>query len=168
VLGPVLLGQELSLLYYKHQCRSWDEVVPGVLIGRKLSDREAGEELRSGMSAVLDLTSEFSEAEPFLALRYLNIPILDLTAPTQAQLRQMADFIAKNSESGRVYVHCKIGYSRSAGAVGAYLIGSGKTAGADEALAMLRSARPSIVVRPEIVEALRMFENANVASMIPA
>ena len=167
VLGPCLLGQQLSLLYYRRQCRRWDEVVPGVLIGRKLNDGEAGEAMRSGVSAVLDLTSEFSEAKPFLILRYLNIPVLDLTAPTQEQLRETADFIAKNCERGKVYVHCKVGYSRSAGAVGAYLIASGKTARAEGAIAILRRARPSIVVRPEIVEALRLFENANATSAIP-
>jgi protein-tyrosine phosphatase len=111
------------------------------------------------VTAVLDLTSEFSEAKPFLATRYLNIPILDLTAPAQDQLRQMVDFIEKNHENGKVYVHCKIGYSRSAGALGAYLLASGKAAGAEQAIGILRRARPSIIVRPEIVKALQMFES---------
>ncbi len=66
--------------------RAWDEVTPGVWIGRKLNDREAANAVRQGVTAVLDLTAEFSEAKPFLALRYLNIPILDLTAPMQKRL----------------------------------------------------------------------------------
>lgn len=168
VLGPCMLGQELSLLHYKRQCRPWDEVVPGIWIGRKLDDHEAEEAIRSGVTAVLDLTSEFSEAKPFRSARYLNLQVLDLTAPTQEQLREMAEFIAKNSEGGKVYVHCKVGYSRSAGAVGAYLISSGKAASAMEAIGMLRRARPTIVVRQEIVEALRLFANSRVASTIPA
>jgi len=61
-------------------------VTPGVWIGRKLNDREAANAVRQGVTAVLDLTAEFSEAKPFLALRYLNIPILDLTAPMQKRL----------------------------------------------------------------------------------
>lgn len=158
VLWPCLLGHELSRLYYKRQCRPWDEVIPGVLIGRKLSDAEADEAIRSGVTAVLDLTSEFSEAKPFLHLRYLNMPILDLTAPTQAQMQTMASFIAKNSQDGKVYVHCKIGYSRSAAAVGAYLLSSGNADDAKSAISILRRARPSIVVRPEAENALRTFE----------
>jgi predicted protein tyrosine phosphatase/membrane-associated phospholipid phosphatase len=168
VLGPVLWGQRLSVLYYRRQCEPWNEVAPGLLIGRQLSDRQAERAVRFGVTAVLDLTSEFSEAKPFLAVRYLNIPLLDLTAPTQEQLRQIADFIARNCEDGKVYVHCKVGYSRSAGAVGAYLIASGKAAGAENAIAMLRRARPSIIVRPEIVEVLQIFENARLSSAVPA
>jgi predicted protein tyrosine phosphatase len=159
-LCPVLLGQQISLLYYRRKCRTWDEVEPGVLIGRKLNQREAEEAIRSGVTAVLDLTSEFSETNPFLATRYLNIPILDLTAPTQGQLRQMAEFIEKNCENGKVYVHCKIGYSRSAAAVGAFLLLTGRAMSAEEAIGILQRARPSIMVRPEIVEALQLFENA--------
>ena len=80
LLGPVLLGQYLSLQYYRRQCRPWDAVMPGVLIGRKLSDAEAQEAVRQGVTAVLDLTGEFSEARPFLSTTYRNLPILDLTA----------------------------------------------------------------------------------------
>ena len=62
--------------------------------------------------------------------------------------------------SGRVYVHCKIGYSRSAAVVGAWLVASGAARSADEAIARLRAARPSIVIRPEAETALRKFAGA--------
>jgi protein-tyrosine phosphatase/membrane-associated phospholipid phosphatase len=157
VLGPVLAGQYASLRYYQRQCRPYDVIMPGVWIGRKLNDLEAAEATKKGVTAVLDLTAEFDEARPFLQLSYLNIPILDLTAPGQDQLRTMAAFIEQHSSTGVVYVHCKIGYSRSAGAIAAYLLSSDRAASVDEALSMLRAVRPSIVVRPEIVQALREF-----------
>jgi protein-tyrosine phosphatase/membrane-associated phospholipid phosphatase len=157
VLGPVLAGQYVSLLYYERQCRPYDQIVPSVWIGRKLNDAEAAEATRKGVTAVLDLTAEFDEVRPFLQLSYLNIPILDLTAPNQDQLRTMGAFIEQHSATGIVYVHCKIGYSRSAGAVAAYLLSSGRASSVDEALSLLRNARPSIVIRPEIVHALREF-----------
>jgi membrane-associated phospholipid phosphatase len=156
-LAPILLGQHLSLVYYRRQCRAWDAVVPGVLIGRVLSDAEARTAIGTGVTAVLDLTSEFSEAEPFLGIAYRNIPVLDLTAPTQAQLDEAVRFIAAEAALGTVYVHCKIGYSRSAGVIGAYLLSSRAAANVGEALAMLRGARPTIVVRNEIVNALDEF-----------
>src|SRR5438876_10386247 len=36
VLGPILLGQQLSLFYYRWQCHAWDLAAPHVLIGRTL------------------------------------------------------------------------------------------------------------------------------------
>jgi predicted protein tyrosine phosphatase len=157
VLAPVLLGQYLSLVYYRRQCRAWDEVAPGVLIGRTLTPAEAAAAVEQGATAVLDLTAEFAEAAPLRAVRYRNLPILDLTAPTLAQLREAAAYIAEEATRGTVYVHCKIGYSRSAAVVGAYLLASGEAATVEEAVARLREARPTIVLRPEVLAALRAF-----------
>ena len=155
VLGPILLGQQLSLFYYRRQCRAWDLAAPHVLIGRTLGNAEAAEAVRQGVTAVLDLTAEFSEAAPFLATTYLNLPILDLTAPTWEQLETAATFIKEQAVHGMVYVHCKIGYSRSAAAVGAYLLTTGQAATAEESVNLLRRARPSIVVRSEVWKSLQ-------------
>jgi protein-tyrosine phosphatase/membrane-associated phospholipid phosphatase len=157
VLAPILTGQYLSLVYYRRQCRAWDEVVPAILIGRTLTEAEAAEAKKQGVTAVLDLTAEFSEVAAFRATRYRNLPILDLTAPTQDQLHQAAAFIAEESALGTVFVHCKIGYSRSAAVVGAYLLASGQAGTIDEAFEILREARPSIVIRPEVMQSLRAF-----------
>ncbi len=160
VFAPILLGQYLSLVYYRRQCRAWDEVTRGVLIGRQLNDAEAAEAVKQGVTAVLDLTAEFSEAEPFLAVNYRNLPILDLTAPTPEQLHEAAAFISDESAKGTVYVHCKIGYSRSAAVLGAFLLASGQAASAEEAIVLLRQARPALIVRPEALGALRDFIRA--------
>jgi len=157
VLAPCLLGQYLSLLYYRSQCRSWDEVTPQIWIGGKLGCRFANKALCSGVASVLDLSAEFSEAKPFRKINYRNIPVLDLTAPTQAQLAEMGEFIGNHSRNGAVYVHCKIGYSRSAAAVAAYLIMSGKANTANEAFAIIRRARPTVVIRREVISALSEF-----------
>jgi phosphatidylglycerophosphate synthase/membrane-associated phospholipid phosphatase len=160
VLGPVLAGHHGSLLHYRRRCRPWDVVVPGVWIGRRLTDREAAGAVGQGVTAVLDLTVEFSEAAPFLAVRYCHLAVQDLTAPTPHQLREAATFIAEQAMTGTVYVHCKVGYSRSAAAVGAYLLASGRAATTADAVAVLRQARPSIVIRPEALRALRGFERS--------
>jgi protein-tyrosine phosphatase len=128
-----------------------------VLIGRRLSGTEARLAVGAGVTAVLDLTAEFSEAAPFLRLAYCNVPILDLTAPTSEQLAAATAFIAEHARTGVVYVHCKIGYSRSAAVVGAHLLATGQVATVADAEARLRRARPSIVIRPEAMAALRRF-----------
>ena len=107
--GPVLLGQEISRLYYRRQCRAWDELTPRIWIGSVLSRGEAAAAVREGVAAVLDLTAEFSESAPFRSVKYRNVPVLDLTAPTFEQLEEMAAFIEEESSKGIVYVHCKIG-----------------------------------------------------------
>src|SRR5207249_3985656 len=94
VLGPCLLGQYLSLRYYQTKCRTWDEIVPNLWIGRRLTNGEAREAINAGVRAVLDLSAEFSEAKPFRIINYRNISILDLTAPGLEQLREMATFIS--------------------------------------------------------------------------
>jgi len=108
---------------------------------------------------VLDLSAEFSEAKPFRKINYRNVPVLDLTAPTQAQLAEMSEFISNYCRNGVVYVHCKIGYSRSAAAVAAYLIMSGKANATEEAFAIIRRVRPCIVIRPEVISALSEFDH---------
>jgi len=158
VLGPCLLGQYFSLLYYRRQCRSWDAITDRVWIGGKLRGGEAREALQRGVTAVLDLSVEFSEAKAFGETVYRNIPILDLTAPTSPQLEEMSKFIDQQSRRGVVYVHCKIGYSRSAAAIAAYLIKSGRAHGPEEAIDIIRRKRPSIVIRAEIVSALGKFD----------
>ena len=82
---------------------------------------------------------------------------LDLTAPTVEQLREGVSFINIHTQQGTVYVHCKLGYSRSAAMVGAYLLASGQAADVARAITMLRRARPGIIIRPEVRASLSAF-----------
>jgi len=126
-------------------------------IGARLNQREAVEARRLGVTAVLDLTTEFPEPPAFRELAYCNIPVLDLTELTVEHLRQSVEFISQHAKSGIVYVHCKVGYSRSAAAIGAYLIASGAAADATAALEILKRTRSGIIFRPEVFVALEKF-----------
>ncbi len=46
VLAPCLLGQQLSLLYYRRQCRPWDKVTPHSLDWPGAQSPEAAEAAR--------------------------------------------------------------------------------------------------------------------------
>lgn len=158
LLWPCLFGHWLSHAYYRRQCGAFDELEPGVWIGRRLTRREAAAAIEQGVTAVLDLAAELDEVTAFAHLRYKSVPILDLTAPTLEQLDEAVRFIRAVSRRGVVYVHCKIGYSRTAAVAAAYLLTTGRARTTDEALAIVRSVRRSIVVRPEAEVAIREYE----------
>ena len=151
MLWPYLIGQRASLAWYRRQCRPYDAVTPNVWIGRVLNEREAAKAVAAGVVAVVDLTPDFNAPSAFTRLPYLNVATLDLTAPDQASLQRAVRFVTTHAQRGVVYVHCKIGYSRSAGVVAAYLLASGHARALDDAVAMIRRVRPQVVIRPEIL-----------------
>ena len=160
LLYPYFVGQRASLAYYSRQCRPYDAVAPGVWIGRCLDQEEANRAVAEGVTAVLDLTMEFDESPAFTNVVYKNIPVLDLTAPSPEALREAVRFLNEESRRGIVYVHCKIGYSRSAAAVAAWLLAAGQARTVEEAIARIRRVRPQVIVRSEAIEAIQRFEQA--------
>ncbi len=162
LFAPTLMGQHISLWHYRRQCTPWDEAAQGLLMGRLLTRVEAETLRKQGVTAVLDLTAEFTEPAELRGLNYRNLPLLDLTAPTQSGLHEAVHFIQNQlAAGGKVYVHCKVGYSRTATVVGAYLISSGHCQTVEAVVPALGRVRPGIVVRPEAIRALSDFLNAN-------
>ena len=84
VLGPALAGQWLSKLFYARRSKPWNAIDDRVLIGRHLSEREAQLAIEHGVTAVVDLTAEFDAPQAWRSLPYLNLQVLDLTAPVPA------------------------------------------------------------------------------------
>lgn len=159
LFAPLLAGQWLSWRHYRRQASAWTEITPQVWLGALLTEEEARAAVGKGVTAVLDLTVEFSEAEAFREVRYLSLPVLDLTAPSAGQLEEAVAFIEQESQQGIVYVHCKAGYSRSAAAVAAWLLATRRAANPEDAFEQLRRLRPSIVIRPEIPTAIQAFQS---------
>lgn len=158
LLWPVLAAHHISWIYYARQCRAWDPLSDCLWIGRRLNRTDASAAVAGGVTAVLDLTAEFSEVRELRNLTYWQLPILDLTAPTLEQLADAVEWIRRQSTFGIVYLHCKAGYSRTAAVAGAFLLACGEAETADEAIQRLRAARPSMVIRPEAAAAIRAFE----------
>ena len=160
-LAPVRLGQWFSWRYYRRRSARCDRITPRVWIGPHPDDSDADRLIGDGVSAVLDMTVEFSAPDRLCRETvYRNVPVLDLTAPTPAQMREIAAFIDGEARRGTVFVHCKAGYSRSAAAVGAWLIASGQAGDAGEAIRHLKRSRTAMIVRPEVVRALDDFAAA--------
>ncbi len=131
-------------------------VAPNLDFGRRLSAREypAG-----GWASVLDLAGEFPAAWPERASPgYRSLPILDATAPSEAELRSAVTWVAERVAVGPVYVHCALGHGRSACVVVAYLLSVGAVGTAAEGVRLLRSLRPGVRLHPSQLRLLRRFE----------
>jgi len=102
------------------------------------------------VSAVLDLSAEFSKRNRFAkSIIETSRPRSNCSNPGAA--RGDGRIHRQSLRNGAVYVHCKIGYSRSAAAVAAYLIMSEKSEHLERSIRDDSPARPSIVIRPEVI-----------------
>ncbi|MBT9588380.1 dual specificity protein phosphatase family protein [bacterium] len=132
---------------------AYHEIAPGLWLGRLLTAKEARQLIaKHKIRAVLDLTSEFSEASPLRRLDYLSLPVLDKCPPSPSQLRQGLDFLER--ASGPVYVHCALGHGRSATFVVAHLARQGD-ASLEKWEARVRSCRPGVRLAPAQRECIR-------------
>ncbi|MNH39398.1 hypothetical protein D3C79_1005620 [compost metagenome] len=101
---------------------------------------------------MLDLCAELP-LDPGTAA-YQAVPVLDLTAPTTAQCLELAEALERLRQHGPVLVCCALGYSRSATAVAAWLLHSGRASSVDAALELLCQARPRVVLHAAHRQAL--------------
>jgi protein-tyrosine phosphatase len=160
VLAPYLLGARLSARLHNRNTALMHRVSDGLYLGRLPRKSEAATLRAAGITAVLDLTAEFPRACATAGLTYLNLPVLDLTAPTVAQLQRAAAYInAERERGGQVLVHCALGLSRSACAVAAAEVARGSTA--DAAVEQLCRAQPRVVLREAHLAALRRLAGGN-------
>lgn len=141
-----LLAPYLSAAWLNARLWTWrrpqpDEILPGLWLGRLPS---AAELQRSPFKALLDVTAELSCRTQ--AQAYRTLPLLDLVAPTAQQCREGARLIDELLPRGPLLVCCALGYSRSASVLAAWLLLSGRAADAESALAVVRRARPRVVL----------------------
>jgi len=152
LLAPYILAAWINARWWTRSMAAADEVLPGLRLGR-LPTR--GELAAQGMPWVVDLTAELPG--PLTAGRYTSLPQLDLVPPTAAQLHAAAQAIDAALHSPPVLVCCALGLSRSAAAVAAWLIASGRAGDAGEALSLIRRARPGVVLEGVHLTALQAF-----------
>ena len=139
LLAPYLLGAWINSRLWTRQHPQADQVVEGIWLGRVPTVAEA-----ISFSAVLDLSAELPVRLP--GKTYRNLPLLDLVAPDSEACRQGAELIEQLRQQGPLLVCCALGYSRSATLVAAWLLHSGRADSVEQAIAMIRAARPRIVL----------------------
>jgi hypothetical protein len=141
LLAPYFLGAWINSRLWTRADNALDAIHPGMFLGRIPAGDELGQ---SGIRAVVDLTAEL----PFDSRNraYHNVPVLDLTLPTQAQLAASVRAIESAMLHGPTLVCCALGYARSALACGAWLLATGRADSVEDALGKLRQARPRVVL----------------------
>lgn len=128
------------------------EVVRGLLLGRLPAARDLA---AGGIAAVVDLSAELPVDAGGRA--YYLIPVLDLTVPSIDQLAAAVRAIDSAMRTRPVLVCCALGFSRSALVCGGWLLRSGQAGSVSEALAILRRARPGIVLGPAQLALLERY-----------
>lgn len=159
ILGPVLVAQRLSWWHYSRQTSPANEIADLVWIGRwspggNVPGHLDAPEPTPPFVAIVNLCVCFDAARRDDQVKsqtaYLHLPVLDLTPPTSQQLCAAVEFIERHRRDGKVLIHCKAGFSRSAAVAAAWLVATGRAPNAPAAFNLLRDVRPQIVVRPEI------------------
>ncbi|UVJ42928.1 phosphatase PAP2/dual specificity phosphatase family protein [Pseudomonas sp. LS1212] len=149
LLAPYLATAWLNSRFWTRRKPQPDQVCTDVWLGPILTRRT----LRaSPFKAVVDLCAELPlDARGY---PYRSIALLDLCAPSAESCLQAAEAIETLRTEGSLLVCCALGYSRSATAVVAWLLHSGRAASVEQAIALVAAARPGIVLRQAHHQAL--------------
>ena len=142
LLAPYQAAAWLNSRWWTRQHPEADEVCDGVFLGRLPARGEATQ-----FASVIDLCAELP-LKPAPGQHYRSLPSLDLVPPGADLCREAAVAIESLRAHGPLLVCCALGYSRSASAVAAWLLLSGRCRDADAAEALIRRARPGVVLHP--------------------
>lgn len=169
LLAPYFLGLRTTRRHYARRSGSgWSQITDSLIVGRRTTHAEAHSHVQNGVVAVIDMTAEHDECEPFLALPYLNLPVLDLISPCADCCARAAAFIDQHAHRGTIYVHCALGYSRSAMIAAAYLIHSGEAPTADDACRIVEARHPRTHFREPERRILREFAVLSSREALPS
>ncbi|MCK6437205.1 hypothetical protein [Rivihabitans pingtungensis] len=143
LFAPYTLAARLNVWLWTRHLPACVPVADGVWLGRM---PRAAELRAGGFTGLCELCAELPA--PRGPWRWAGQPSLDLIPPAPERLLAAARDIEALRQHGPVWVACALGHSRSACAVAAWLLYSGRAADVDAALAQLRAARPQVVIRP--------------------
>lgn len=139
LFAPYLAASWINSRLWTRSRPQPSEIVDNVWLSRLPSLSQ-----RSPFTAIVDMCAELPLDVGTRS--YQAVPVLDLTVPTVEQCLIAAQAIEHLRQQGPLLVCCALGYSRSATAVAAWLLYSGRAESVDNAVAILRAAAPRIVL----------------------
>jgi protein-tyrosine phosphatase len=154
LLAPYLLGAWINSRLWTRSHPAPTNVLDQVWLGRFPSR----DELRSiDARCIIDLTAELPAHGP--SCPWHCVPMLDLVSPPARALREAAEQIQRCRENGPVLVCCALGYGRSAAALATWLLRSHRVASIEAAVALLRQARPQLVLHATDLHEIALAAN---------
>jgi len=137
---------------------SFSRVTPQLYVGAQHNARGKALLERHGIHYAINMRDEYDDAANGIALQnYCYLPTIDDTAPSLEHLQKGVQFIHEAIRGeGKVYIHCAGGIGRAPTMALAYLISTGLSL--EEAIALIKRARPFINIMPPQLEVLRDFE----------
>jgi hypothetical protein len=139
LLAPYLAGAWINSRWWTRRAPHPVQVADDVWIGRIPAARDL-----APFAGIVDVSAEFSL--PRVALAKEVVPMLDLVTPDPASLAHAARSIEALRKHGPVLVCCALGFSRSACAIAAWLVSTGRASNGEQAIARLRNARADVVI----------------------
>ncbi|MEZ6875920.1 phosphatase PAP2/dual specificity phosphatase family protein [Enterobacter sp. KBR-315C3_2022] len=150
LLFPYLAGAWLSKKWFSRRRSLSNVVYGGVALGR-FPDRTIAQ------AAVFDLTAEFHKGSR-KAERWEAYPLMDLVVPGVPDIRQAVMKLSQLQQRHEsVLVCCALGLSRSATVVAAWLLKEGHAGSVTQAVALIKSRRPQVVLTFAHLQVLETF-----------
>jgi hypothetical protein len=145
LFAPYTVGARINARLWTLRQPDAHPICDGVWIGRMPTRREWR---RRSFAAMVDLCAELPA--PAGVRRHHALAWLDLAAPSPDALRAAAATIEAARREGDVLVCCALGYGRSACAVAAWLVSTGRAPDANAAFSHIRRNRPDVVAPPNV------------------
>ena len=120
LLLPHRLGARFNALIWTRELPPHVAIADGVFLGRFPTATEA-----DAFGTVIDLSGEL-ERPRGVTCRWVAVAMVDLLPPSQAAQAQAVAAIEAARGHGTVLVCCALGFQRSAGAVAAWLVATGR------------------------------------------
>lgn len=149
-LLPYLVGAALSRGWFSRSTAKSNLIVAGISLGRFPDQAELH-------CAVLDLTAEFHKGNRNVKC-WQAYPLMDLLVPDIDDLRTAVIQLRQLHQSHEnVLVCCALGLSRSATVVAAWLLAERHVSSVLQAVELIQSQRPQIVLKPAHIQTLEAF-----------
>lgn len=150
LLFPYLAGAWLSKGWFSRRISRSNTICNGVVLGR-FPDKTVAQ------AAVLDLTAEFHKGRRKTE-RWEAYPLMDLVVPEIQDIWQAVMKLRQLQQGHKgVLVCCALGLSRSATVVAAWLLSEGHVGSVPQAVALIKSQRPQVVLTPAHLQVLETF-----------